>query len=101
MSIINDRPLITISSEYKNDIQTINKAYSICKSILQSAYQENGINAGETHFSDVWLRDSCFASIGALCLKDIEIVKKALTKIIEHMKEDGQCPLRIGEIYFC
>ena len=100
MSILGGKPLITNLSEYKNDMHSIGKAFDICKSILQNAYQENGINAGETHFSDVWLRDSCFASMGALCLKDIEIVNKALTKIIEHMKEDGQCPLRIGEIYF-
>ena len=100
MTILNIKPLITDFSNFENEMAQINKAYEICKSILKNAYQENGINAGETHFSDVWLRDSCFASIGALCLQDTDVVKKALTKIIEHMKDDGQCPLRIGEIYF-
>jgi glycogen debranching enzyme len=102
MSVLNNlnQPLVPINIQNSTDIKDIEKAYRVCQNILKNAYQENGINAGETHFSDVWLRDSCFASIGALCLNDTAIVKQALTKIMDNMKDDGQCPLRIGEIYF-
>ena len=95
-----NQAFIPVDIQKSSRIEDIQKAYEICQRILENAYQENGINAGETHFSDVWLRDSCFASIGALCLNDTAIVKRALIKIIDNMKEDGQCPLRIGEIYF-
>ena len=41
-------------NEIKKD--EINKAYLTSKKILKNAYSNGGINAGETHFSDVWLR---------------------------------------------
>ncbi len=93
--------MINIFKELKSsEKENIKDAYNICKKILKNAYNRNGINAGETHFSDVWLRDSCFASWGALKIDDVEIVKNFLLNVIENMKVNGQCPLRIGQKYF-
>lgn len=90
-----------IKKQKSNDILfSINNAYKICKNIMRNAYSTNGINAGETHFSDVWIRDSSFASWGALEMGDETIVKEFLLHTMKNMKYDGQCPLRIGQKYF-
>ncbi len=78
----------------------IYKAYITSKKILKNAYSNGGINAGETHFSDVWLRDSCFAAWGAIKLEDYEIIEEFLMNCIKNMKDNGQCPLRVGQKYF-
>ncbi|MEK9727735.1 MAG: amylo-alpha-1,6-glucosidase [Candidatus Margulisiibacteriota bacterium] len=96
--LINDETKKELIKNHRND-DLIN-AYNICKKILKNAYNKSGINAGKTHFSDVWIRDSSFASLGALSLKDTEIVKNFLSSVIINMKSDGQCPLRIGQKYF-
>ncbi len=87
-------------NELKRTINSINKSYDICKRILKNAYNTNGINAGETHFSDVWIRDSSFACWGAIKLGDYTIVQNFLMNTLKHMNKKGQCPLRIGEKYF-
>ena len=83
-----------------NVIQTINHAYEVSKRILKGAYNTVGIKAGETHFSDVWIRDSAFASWGALKVNDIDIVENFIMHVFDHMNDAGQCPLRIGQKYF-
>jgi glycogen debranching enzyme len=79
---------------------TIDQAFEISKRVLRDAYSENGINAGQTHFSDVWIRDSSFAGWGALSIGDASIVQNFLLHTLDNIKEDGQCPLRIGQKYF-
>ena len=86
-----------ITKTMKNNIT---KAYEICTRVLRDAYNQKGINAGQTHFSDVWIRDSCFAGWGALALNDTQIIQNFLLHCFEHMNENGQCPLRIGQKYF-
>ncbi len=83
-----------------SDTTLINNAYAICKSVLTKSYSGFGINAGSTHFSDIWTRDSCFASWGALAINDHEIVKNFLTYSTLNLSKTGQVPLRIGEKYF-
>jgi glycogen debranching enzyme len=75
----------------------IKKAYDIAVADLRSCYSEEGILAGRGQFSDYWGRDSFFASFGALDIGDDEIVKKNLSLFLEHTKEDGTVPLRVGE----
>ena len=86
--------------EVKKMVNTINKAFEISKRVLREAYSENGINAGQTHFSDVWVRDSSFAGWGALAVGDTSIVQNFLLHTLNNMNEKGQCPLRIGQKYF-
>ena len=51
-------------------------------------------------FSDVWIRDCCFAGWGALSLNDTSVVQGFLRHVLANVKDSGQCPLRIGQKYF-
>lgn len=73
------------------------KAFLIAKNALKSCYSKYGIVAGKTHFNDYWARDSFYASLGALELKDYEIVKKNLELFLRNMSDDGQIPIRVGK----
>jgi len=77
------------------------KAYEIAKRDLRSCYGSKGIFAGSSHFRNYWSRDSFFASIGALELKDYKIVKKNLLTFLEFSKKVSEdkllVPLRIGD----
>ncbi len=75
----------------------LKQAYHKAKTTLQDRYARNGIFAGKSHFSDVWLRDSCYASLGSLSLGDTDIVKTNLTTMLTFMSEQGQIPLRVGQ----
>ena len=86
--------------EIKEMMENINKAFEISKTVLRDAYNNNGIKAGQTHFSDVWIRDSCFAGWGAIEIDDISIVENFLIYTLNNMNAKGQCPLRIGQINF-
>jgi glycogen debranching enzyme len=85
----------------KNDSDKLNvnlkNAYRIALYTLRERYTKNGINAGRSHFSDIWVRDSCFASLGSLSVNDSSIVKANLQTILNNIKRDGQVPLRIGQ----
>jgi glycogen debranching enzyme len=83
----------------KTNERLIQKAYLMALRTLRKRYTKIGIIAGKTHFSDIWLRDSCFASLGALSVGDTDIVKTNLETILTFIKEDGQIPLRIGQKY--
>ena len=96
---MSNNPSTSVSSDIiQND--TLKKAFTICETVLKNAYNTHGINAGQTHFSDVWVRDSCFASWGALEINDTAIVQQFLSHTLNHMNDKGQCPLRIGQKYF-
>ena len=56
--------------------ENIQKSIEIAKLTLRSNYTDAGIVAGKDHFSDVWARDSLFASFGSIALGDTEVVKK-------------------------
>lgn len=81
-------------------LETIHTAYTISLINLRNSYRKDGICAGRTHFSDIWIRDSFFASLGALSVQDYGIVKRNLQTVMRYMNEDGQVPLRIGQKYF-
>jgi hypothetical protein len=51
-------------------------AFSIAIKSLRSCYGQLGIYAGGTHFYDLWARDHCFSSWGALFIGDHVVVKK-------------------------
>ena len=72
-------------------------AYEIALKTLRGRYQEHGIFAGKSHFSDVWARDSFYASLGALAVQDFDIVKRNLESHFTFLADDGQVPLRIGQ----
>lgn len=74
----------------------IKKALDIAKKDLRACYYKEGIVAGISHFDDYWARDAFYASLGALEIKDYDIVKKNLLLFIKHQKENGQIPLRYG-----
>ncbi|MFT5171391.1 MAG: glycogen debranching enzyme [Candidatus Marinamargulisbacteria bacterium] len=75
----------------------IKKAYKIACDTLRDRYTETGILAGKSHFSDIWIRDCCFAAFGSLSVGDLEIVKTSITTILVFMHKSGQVPLRIGQ----
>lgn len=77
-------------------MKTIDKAYNIALENLRSNYTEIGINAGGTHFSDLWTRDCMYACLGALEVGDYTVVKKSLTTLFNHRSKDNQITLRIG-----
>lgn len=81
----------------KEDHHSIQAAYDIALKTLRERYTAQGIQAGRFQFSDLWLRDSCFAAFGALAVGDIDIVKTNLITVFDYMKSDGQVPLRIGQ----
>jgi glycogen debranching enzyme len=74
------------------------KAYNIALKALKECYGDRGIFAGTNHFNDYWTRDSCFAMLGAIAIKDFDVVKKNLELVFSHMKSNGQLPFRIGEL---
>jgi len=63
----------------------IHSAYTIALINLRNSYRKDGIFAGRHHFSDMWARDSLFASLGALSVQDYHIVKKNLLTLIQFM----------------
>ena len=77
----------------------IKKAYDIAQNNLRSCYSKNGILAGLQHFDDYWARDSFFASLGALCLKDFTIIRKNLELFIKYQNNAGQIPIRVGDYF--
>jgi glycogen debranching enzyme len=78
----------------------ISEALAIATKNLRSCYGEEGIYAGLHHFKDYWARDSFFASLGALSLKDHSIVKKNLSLFLSNTSYLYQLPLRIGRSDF-
>ena len=77
----------------------LNRAYKIAVRDLRACYAKNGILAGLRRFDDYWARDSFFASLGSLELKDYEIVKKNLDLFLRFQKKDGQLPRRIDRYH--
>jgi glycogen debranching enzyme len=71
-------------------------AFSIAIKSLRSCYGQLGIYAGGTHFYDLWARDHCFSSWGALFIGDHVVVKKGLVSLLTSAKKGGQMCLRIG-----
>ena len=89
-----------VSKLDQNTKEIIEKAAQLAESTLHSTFSNKGINAGGSHFSDLWVRDACFAGIGALS-HNLQIeVKRSLETMAKNCKEDGQLPLRIGSKYF-
>ncbi len=82
------------------DYPTIQTALGIAIQTLRSRYSPLGILAGARHFSDLWTRDFCYASWGALALNDVDIVKTGLTTILQFQLQNGQVPLRVGQPSF-
>ena len=78
----------------------IQDAYKIALSNLRARYTARGIVAGSTHFSDIWVRDSMYASFGALSVGDYEIVKINLETLLKYKSDTYQIPLRVGEKHF-
>ncbi len=76
--------------------ETIKKAFEIAISDLRSNYNHKGIVAGKTHFSDYWLRDMCFASFGAVEIKDYEIVRRGFDFFISKQRKNGLIAFRTG-----
>lgn len=80
--------------------KTIQNAYDIAHLTLNSRYCVDGILAGAHHFSDIWTRDACFASLGALKIGDHEVVKANINTFLKFRSKANQVPLRVGQKYF-
>ena len=76
----------------------LEKAHSIALDNLRQCYSPMGIMAGKHHYTDVWARDSCQASLGAIRAEnaDKEQVKKNLETLANYQRQDGMIPLRVG-----
>ncbi len=83
----------------KNTPPLLTKGFTLATESLRQCYDENlvGIRAGKNQFADFWARDSFFASIGSLKLKDYEIVKNNILLFTKHQNRNGQIPLRISD----
>ncbi|RAP33503.1 hypothetical protein DID77_02965 [Candidatus Marinamargulisbacteria bacterium SCGC AG-439-L15] len=84
----------------ETDVSLIREARALAKETVRASYSEIGILAGSTHFSDLWVRDCCYASFGSLAIGDLDIVKKSLETMLEYTLPSGQVPLRIGDKHF-
>ncbi|MSR88751.1 MAG: hypothetical protein EXS67_03745 [Candidatus Margulisbacteria bacterium] len=82
------------------ETRIFHRACKIALQTLRHRYSKIGIEAGARHFSDLWLRDSFYASFGCLEIGDYTVVKRNLTTCLAFIKEDGQLPLRIGQKNF-
>ncbi|HOI18836.1 MAG TPA: amylo-alpha-1,6-glucosidase [Candidatus Woesearchaeota archaeon] len=71
------------------------KVKSLAIKSLRKCYYQNGIYAGLHQFKDYWARDSFYASLGALEIRDLGIVRKNLELFLRFEKK-GKIPLRIG-----
>lgn len=78
----------------------IKEAYKIACNDLKECYSEHGIYAGKIHFNEYWARDSFFASLGLIKIKEFNIVKKNLLFFLKYMKPNGQLPLRVTNYIF-
>lgn len=67
----------------------------IAKRELKSCYSENGIIAGQHHFTDYWARDGFFAALGSLAIGDQFIVENMIDLFYKHQRPDGLIPYRI------
>lgn len=76
------------------------RAYQRALTTLRHRYSSLGILAGANHFSDLWARDFCFASWGALSVGDTTVVTQGLDTLMGFMTPDGQIPLRVGQPIF-
>jgi glycogen debranching enzyme len=74
----------------------IKKAVKIAREGLRRNYKTHGIYAGQKHFDEYWARDSFFASLGSLELKDYNIVKTNLNLFLKNQSKNGLIPVRIG-----
>ena len=74
----------------------IKKAVKIARDGLRRNYKTLGIYAGQKHFDEYWARDSFFASLGSLELKDYNIVKTNLNLVLKNQSKEGLIPVRIG-----
>lgn len=81
-------------------MSVINDALIIATETLRERYTDVGICAGASHFNDLWIRDCCYASWGALELGDYHIVKQSLETILNYTATNGQVPVRIGQPIF-
>jgi glycogen debranching enzyme len=75
----------------------LSKAYYTALTTLKDRYTPKGIQAGKSHFSDLWIRDSCFASLGSLSVGDYDVVKHNIETMLSFQAKDGQIPLRVGQ----
>lgn len=71
------------------------KIQEFAKKGLNQCYTNNGIYAGTHQFKDYWARDSMWASIGALKLKNYGVVKSNLMTFFKFERK-GMIPLRVG-----
>lgn len=78
----------------------IHQAFDLALTALRNQYRKRGIEAGEHHFSDLWARDSLYASFGSLAVGDITIVKTNLSTLLTYQRKDGAIPLRVGQKHF-
>lgn len=75
----------------------IEKAYEIATKSLRDCYRENGIVAGNHHFTEYWGHDGFYASYGSVILGDVDQAKKHFNTFLEKQdKNTGQIPIRIG-----
>jgi glycogen debranching enzyme len=73
-----------------------NKAYEISYNILKTNWIDTmGIIAGKHHFTDLWARDSLFATFGSTVCGLESAIKQTVETFFTSQKSDGLIPYRI------
>jgi len=73
----------------------VTKAYQIAKKNLIDCCYDLGIICGLHHFTDLWARDSFFASFGANLIGQKKSTEKTIETFISFQKQSGLIPYRI------
>lgn len=76
-------------------LRPIPSAQTIAINSLRACYRQDGIVAGNHHFTDYWARDGFFASFGALTIGDRAIVSKMVKLFFSFQLPNGLLPYRI------
>ncbi len=80
------------------------RAHEIVLKDLRSCYTKDGMIASHVNFSDYWARDSFWACLGMLEVKDssgnisqkeVQQVRRILDLFIKYQREDGKIPRKI------
>lgn len=72
--------------------EKIEKARFLCEKALEKCKTPYGIIAGTHHFTDLWARDSLFATLGTNAEGDFATTKTTISTFLSHQKSDGLIP---------
>lgn len=75
-----------------NEYAIIQQASHACTIAITSCSTSYGLKAGTHHFTDLWARDSLFATFGALAIGERKIARTTIESFLSHQKPNGHVP---------